>query len=233
MTNLSSTYIVLSDTRMIMRRLIPLLLALLPIAPFAQEKEADCAELCFDQDPYIDPKKRWYFEVKPGYCFFTDSEMNHFFDNGGFTFRAESGCNFYGPFIVWVDGGYFQKEGHALGGTEKIDFKLASITLGLKAIYYFHERAAIYVGAGPRLFLLMMHNHSPFVRGDDNAVGIGGGFDGGFWIFPLPHFPNIFLDLFADYSWKTMKVDADEISSIDSNVNVSSFSAGLGLGLRF
>ena len=215
-----------------MKRVTLLLFALLPLGCFSQESES-CVEFCFDQDPYIDPEKRWYFEFKPGYLFFTDNDMNRFFNNGGFSFRGEVGRRFYGPFIVWVDGGYFWSNGHAIGGVEKVDCHLASITLGLKAIYYFHESAAVYIGAGPRLFLMMIRNYSPFVRGDDNAIGIGGGFNGGFWFSPIPHYPNIFFDLFADYSLKTMKVDPDEISSDDTDVNVSSLTAGLGLGIRF
>ncbi len=199
---------------------------------FTQEEES-CVEFCFDNDPCCDPVKRWYFEVKPGYFYFTDSEMRRFFDHGGFTFRGEVGCNFWGPLIVWADGGYFQKKGQALGGAERIDFKLASITLGLKAIYYFNDYVAVYAGAGPRLLIMLMHNYSPFVRGDDNEVGIGGGFDAGFWFFPIPRWPNIFLDLFADYSLKKLKIEPDEVSSLDSDVDVSSLTAGLGVGVRF
>jgi hypothetical protein len=49
----------------------------------------------------------------------------------------------------------------------------------------------------------------------------------------VPCYPNIFFDLFADYSWKKMKVEADEISSFDSDVDVSGLTGGLGLGVRF
>ena len=214
--------------------LVPLLAALLPTLGFAQAEETEtCFEFVFDDDRYIDPEKRWYFEVKPGYYYFSDKDMRHFFNDGGFAFRAETGCKFWDPLIVWTDIGYFQKEGRALGGTDKIDFKLATITLGLKAIYYFTDSIAVYGGMGPRLFMMMMDNHSPFVRGEDNEIGIGGGFDAGIWFFPITCYPNIFFDLFADYSWKKMKVEEDEISSLDFDVDVSGLSAGLGLGVRF
>jgi len=214
---------------------IPLFVALLPIGCIAQEKteEEACVEFHFDADPYCDPEKRWYFEVKPGYLYFTDGDMRKFFNKGGFTFRAEAGYKLWGPFIVWVDGGYFQKEGQAIGGSEELEIKLASITLGLKMIYYFHERIAVYVGGAPRLFMMMLHNDSPFVRGDDNEIGIGAALDGGLWFFPIPQCPNIFFDLFGDYSWKKMKVDPDEISSDDSDVDLGSLTAGFGVGVRF
>lgn len=191
------------------------------------------SDFCFDHDSYCDPEKKWYFELKPGYFIFTDNDMRNFFSDGGFTMRGEVGCKFWRDLIVWVDGGYFQNSGKALGGTEKVEFKLATITLGLKYMYYYNSCVGFYAGAGPRLFMMMMHNDSPFVRGDDNEIGIGAGFDAGVWFFPVPQWPNLFFDLFGDYSWKNLEVEADEISSFDYDVDVSGFSFGLGIGVRF
>ncbi len=199
-----------------------------------EEPEEECiSEVCVNVDPWCDPGKRWYFEIEPGYYYFTDSEMRRFFHNGGFTIRAETGYRFYRCVTVWIDAGYFRKSGSAIGGEENLEISLATITLGLKGIYYFNSYVAVYGGAGPRLFMMMLHNDSPFVRGDDNEIGIGGGFDAGLWVFPIPVWPNFFFDVFADYSWKKMKVEPDEISSIDNDVDVSGLSAGLGIGIRF
>ncbi len=202
-------------------------------ASASNEEEIDSKDLGFDSAPCCDPEKKWYFEFKPGYFLFTDKDMQKFYDNGGFTFRFEGGCKVWGPMIVWFDAGYFQKSGKAIGGDHDLDIKLATITLGLKGIYYFNSYAAFYAGAGPRLFMMMMKNDSPYVRGEDNEIGIGGGFDAGFWFFPIPQWKNFFLDLFADYSWKKLKVEADEISSYDFDVDVSGLSVGLGLGIKF
>ncbi len=180
-----------------------------------------------------DPEKKWYFTFKPGYYYFTDADMRQFFDDGGFTFRAETGCKVYGPLIVWVDAGYFQKTGRAIGGTEKLELKLATITLGLKAIHYFNDWAAIFAGAGPRLFMMLLNNDSPFVRGDDNEIGIGGGFDLGLWFFPVKTWKNFYIEIFGDYSWKKLKVDEDEISSFDNDIDVSGLTAGGGIGIKF
>jgi hypothetical protein len=178
-------------------------------------------------------KPNWYFEIKPGYYFLTDHSMRQFFDNGGFTLRGEAGYKLWGPLTLWFDGGYFQKNGYALGGTEKSDLLLATLSLGLKTIFYPHDRFAFYLGAAPRLFLMMLDNDSPYVRGTDNEIGLGGGFQGGIWLFPISGWKNFFIDLFADYSWKVMKIDPDEISSEDFDVDVSGVSAGIGLGIRF
>ena len=190
-------------------------------------------EIAFDLDPWKDPEKRWYFDLKPGYYYLADPDMRKFFDDGGFTIRGEFGYKFYKPLMVWVDAGYFQKEGYAIGGNHKLDLKLATITLGLKGIHYFNSYVAVYGGLGPRIFMMMLHNDSPFVRSEDNEVGIGGGFDAGFWVFPIPQCPDFFFDAFADYSWKNMSIAPDEISSADSDVDVSGLSVGLGLGVRF
>jgi hypothetical protein len=213
-----------------MRTIFFFLFSALTFSCFSQERHCN---QCGAEIPEIPCEKKWYFEIKPGYFYFTDADMREFFGNGGFTFRAETGCKIWGPLNVWVDGGYFQKDGRAIGGDEKLEIKLASITLGFKLIHYFHPRIAVYAGAGPRLVMMMMKNHSPFVRGDDNEIGIGGGFDAGVWLFPIPKWKNVFLDLFADYSWKKMKIEPDEISSDDFDVDVGGISAGLGLGVRF
>ncbi len=191
------------------------------------------AEVYFDPDRYFDPEKKWYFSVKPGYYYFSDNDMRKFFNDGGFTFRAEAGCKIWHSLMVWFDGGYFQKSGQALGGTEKLELKLATITLGLKGMYEYNSCFSFYAGAGPRLFMMMMDNDSPHVRGTDNEIGIGAGIDAGIWCFPIPQLPNVFFDLFADYSWKQMSVEPDEISSLDHNVDLSGLTAGIGLGVRF
>lgn len=199
-----------------------------------QEKQQDCEEA---PAPSLSssccPDNSWYLAVKPCYYFLEDKDMKQFFGTGGFAFRAETGCVLRGPLMIWVDGGYYQETGTAIGGTEKLDLKLATMTLGLKWIYYFSSWAGIYAGAGPRLFLMMLHNDSPYVRGDDNEIGIGGGFDAGLWLFPVPQWRNFFFDLYADYSLKNMHVGEDEISSLDSNIDLSGLSVGLGIGFRF
>lgn len=183
--------------------------------------------------PKVKPEKRWYIEVKPGYYYFTDKTMRQFFDNGGWTARAEMGYRFWKPLAVWLDAGYFQKKGHALGGSQDLRLKLATITLGLKGIFYWGNSFAFYGSAGPRLFMMLLHNDSTFVRSEDNQVAIGGGFSAGLWIFPVPWVRDLFLDLFADYSWKNMGIDKDENSSFNFDVNVSGITGGLGLGYRF
>lgn len=202
-------------------------------ACFQEEEPAEKIEHCFDySDPYCDPLKLWYFTLKPGYFYFKDNDMRHFFD-GGFTFRAETGRRFWDHFMVWIDGGYFKKKGSAIGGPERLKIQIATITLGLKGIYYFNSWSAAYAGLGPRLFMMLLHNSSPHVRSDDNEIGIGGGFTAGLWFFPTYRWENLYLDFFADYSMKKLKVEPDEISSIDNDVDVSGLTAGVGIGFRF
>ena len=179
------------------------------------------------------PEPKWYFEVKPGYYYLTNSETRQFYGTGDFTIRGEAGYQLWGPVNLWFDGGYFHADGSAVGGPGTTSLMLATLSFGFKCLWYPHELIALYIGAAPRLFMMMLHNDSPFVRSDDNEFGIGGGFQGGFWISPIPSYKNFFLDIFADYSLMTMEVEPDEISSADYDVNVSGLSFGLGVGVRF
>lgn len=181
----------------------------------------------------IDPEKKWYFELLPGYFRFSDSRMRQFFGSGGFTARGEAGCRFYNPFAVWIDGGYFWQSGKALGGNEELKIQIASLTLGLKLIFDINDTFAFFCGAGPRLFILLLNNDCAFVRGDDQEVAIGGGFDAGFRISPFRGYRPFFFDLLIDYSLRNINVDEDENCSYNFDVDISGITAAIGVGIRF
>lgn len=203
-----------------------LLFLLLCAFGFAQEEY-------YEIDACCEPMKRWYIEVKPGYYYFTDSSMREFFNKGGFTIRGETGYRFWKPFTVWLDAGYFEKKGHALGRDDHTKIMLGTFTIGLKTIFDLADWLSFYAGAGPRLFLLKMHNETPFIRSIDNEINFGGGFQGGFWLYPIPCYRPFFLDLFVDYSWKKMRIHECELSSANFDLDVSGISAGVGLGIKF
>lgn len=176
----------------------------------------------------------WYLDAKPGYYYLTSHRMRQFFETGGFTARLETGYKFSKPVAIWLDAGYFQKSGHALGGGgQDLHLRLASITLGVKGLFYWRDVVGFYAGVGPRLFMMLLHNHTVNVRSEDNQIGIGAGFDAGFWFLPLPWVRNLFIDVFADYSLKTMDIDEDANSSLNFDVDVSGVTMGVGLGYRF
>lgn len=183
--------------------------------------------------PFAPPDRNWYVEVKPGYYYFTTPLMRRFYENGGFTIRGEAGYRFYNPLVLWMDAGYFHKDGWVIDGYESTCLTLGTLTIGLKTLFYFHPRVAVYLGAGPRLFLMEITNESPYVPGKDNEIGVGGGFTAGFWFFPFAKANNLFIDLFADYSAKDMGLEEDEVSSQTYNVDLSGLTAGLGVGFRF
>lgn len=199
----------------------------------AEESEIVELETQTDEEPVCcEPEPKWYLAFQPGYYYFTNHMMREFFNRGQFTGRVELGYKAWRPLHIWLDGGYFQKNGKAIGGDETTRIKLATITLGLKTIFFVNHWLALYLGAGPRVFMLMMHNDSPYVPATDNAIGVGGGFDGGIWILPFRN-KNIFFNLFADYSLKTLKIEEDEMSSTDHDINVSGITGGAGIGFRF
>jgi len=169
---------------------------LLPFCFFAEEvilssdQPQDQLENSSREEVVVVEKKqpeslRWYFSIKPGYFTFSDGYMRNHFHNGGFMIKAEIDYQVLGPLLVWVDGGCMWKEGQAIGGREKADLKLATLTLGLKGRYSFNDTLAIYGALGPRLFMMLLHNDSPFVRSEDNQVGIGGGICGRDHRFPF------------------------------------------------
>ena len=211
------------------------LAALLPLGGFADLEEVSEKESTPTQVPAPTPKEenRWYFEVEPGYFYFTDKDMRDFFGDGTFTIRAETGYKFWKPLTVWIDAGYLQKDGSALGGTEKLHLRIASLSFGLKALFTPHEVVSLYVGAAPRLFMMLLHNECLYVRSEDNQVGIGGGFDAGLWLYPFPQNRNIFFDFFIDYSLKRMKTEEDPDCSFNFDVDISGITAGGGIGIKF
>lgn len=211
-----------------------------PGGPFTTIDQSQASTQIYQEDPIDEeqklqplPEKNWYFEVKPGYYYFTNSTMRQFFDNGGFTIRGEAGYKLWGPLDLWFDGSYFHKDGHTLESTEGSEMMLATLSLGLKLLWIPKDYLAFYAGAAPRIFLMTLHNDSPFVRSDDNEIGLGAGFQGGFWIMPIPQYRDLFFDFFGDYSWKTMVIEPDEVSSDDYDLDISGISFGVGIGVRF
>ncbi len=176
--------------------------------------------------------ERWFLEFKPGYYYLTGACARAIYDHGGFAFRFEADYRIYSDYLlIWFDGGYFTKNGHSLGG-ESISTKmqLGSITLGLKGIYFW-DYCAIYGGAGPRLFILSVENDTPYVK-DQNKTGVGGGFTAGLLIFPWARSLG-FLDLFVDYSLKSVDFSSSGTMIGRDNVDIGGITAGAGLGVRF
>jgi hypothetical protein len=180
--------------------------------------------------PFTLSAAHWYVEAKPGFYYFTDRSVREILGTGTFSIKAEAGCQFYGPLAIWLDGGYFSKEGNAVGGSGKCGLKMGNITMGAKAILFYNPKFAFYAGLGPRIFFIHIHNCSPFVEHHQNSTEIGGAFQAGFWILPIRH---LFIDLFLDYSYIKFTPPKNGVSTFVYQTDLSGLAYGLGIGVRF
>jgi len=160
----------------------------------------------------------WAVTVKNGYFYPQDKTLRCIFDRcgskGGYWFELAARRNVCKKLDFEMSGSYFKREGKALGSNICTEVKIPTIGLGLK---YFFNRIdfccdcdsncckywSFFLGAGLRIFLYRETNCSPYVYECVKETTAGGMVNAGFQ-FKLCK--GLFLDLFADYNIKKLKL---------------------------
>jgi hypothetical protein len=156
-------------------------------------------------------------ELKGGYFSPTDSDFKSIY-GGGVTFGGELSFNLAGVLEVWLSGDYFKKSGSLTYTHETTDLTLIPIGAGMK--YRFGSgMLEPYLGAGVRYYLYKETN--PIGTVNKGGIGFLGkvGAD-------LNFAHNLFLDIFAGYSYCKMK-------PADFDIQVGGIEFGAGVGYAF
>ncbi|NGX60617.1 MAG: hypothetical protein K940chlam9_00083 [Chlamydiae bacterium] len=112
------------------------------------------------------------------------------------------------------------------------DFEIIPVSLGIKYIQPLPWCFEVYGSIAPRYFFLDIHNENEGVKSTDRARGLGGVYSIGALFRPCR---CLFVDLYVDYSHKRFDDDNFESGNniIAHTVELSGFTAGIGLGLAF
>jgi outer membrane protein len=164
-------------------------------------------------------------------CFYPTSHVLHEIFPGVMPgFSVEASGPIWKNFHLWGDVGYITKHGHSLGGHQKTSIHIVPITLGVEYVYRVNDSFKVYAGLGPRYFFVNVINHSDFVHRHDTGNGLGGVFRGGALIYLKEY---LALDLFVDYSLKTMEFSGSSKTIERHDLNLSGINFGIGLGYQF
>ncbi len=185
-------------------------------APEATEKELS------KQHPLI--------EAKVGYFFFTDSDMNKVYDQGGIDVQLSGSYPLYKFLHVYGSVEYLEKSGYSQGMHEKTSLWEIPLSLGLRSVFPIGNYVDYYLSIGPRYFLVYAHNESSYVPKHMQANGCGGFANTGF-LFILPK--NFTIDLFGEYSYKTLHFHNTKTGAHGHTVQVGGLTFGGGIGYSF
>ncbi len=163
-------------------------------------------------------------EGKVGYFIPTDAQFRATYGEDGILGEIETSVCAWDHFYPWASVGMYRNVSHHVG---KSHIYFIPIGAGLKYIYPF-KYVSIYAGAGALPTYLHIDNNSPLLASTQERWGCGGIFKMGFlsnrvW--------NLFIDLFAEYSYLQMPFHGQRVALSDGVL--SNFTIGGGVGYRF
>jgi len=212
-------------------------------ALYAQEKK-DCDKEC----------KGVAFTFKNGFFYPQECRLRKIFDRcgskGGYWPELALSYNFWKRMHVELSGSYFKRTGKILGSSERTEVSLPTLGLGLKYFFCGKEcdcccqgwcgRCSFFLGGGLRTFFYKEKNCSSYFLSCLKKTTVGGMINAG---FRFRVYKGLFLDLFADYNFKTLKPscfcrqkDSEKMSCKPSSfscLKLGGLVAGIGLGYRF
>jgi len=179
-------------------------------------------------------------EFRPSYFCPTSKVFRQIF-HGGVNYQITGTFPVYHGENEWLHGldiwgavDYFSKKGHSTGLHTKTSITIVPLTLGIK--YFFPSVGGdipvnFYAAGGMKYFFVHTRNHSSHVKKTINVNGMGGVVEAGFITLFKEH---LVFDVFASYSFKTLSGPSSHNPAVESTqLNISGFNVGLGIGYEF
>lgn len=215
---------------MVKKYLLALLLLGLPL--YGDQCEP-CEVSCCAEDCCGD----FLVEAKVGYFYFLDDDLRDIFHSGGPKYELSLMYNVWCDLYIYSSIEYFNKHGHATGGTDcsghhpSTRIWFLPLNLGLLWDFCITPCIDFYVKAGPQYTWVNIKNNSDDVDHHNNKSGFGGfaglGFLFDFWDCWV-------IDVYGTYNylkfnhWHTSKENVET-----HNPQLGGLTAGAGIGYRF
>ena len=137
---------------------------------------------------------------------------------------VEATTPFFRHFDAWANFNWLSKHGHSIGLQNPTDVSIANFSFGLKFPFLFYNGVAVYVGLGPSLGGVWLHNRSKICHCDQRIREF---IYGGVLKTGINFFINrsIFFDLFVDYFYVP--------TNFQTRANVGGIQPGIGSGFIF
>ena len=177
-----------------------------------------------------EPCKLIPLEFKAGYYLFADSTMRKVYSSGGYDLQISGAYPICDWLEVYGSVEYFNCKGKSLNEHQSTTFYGIPVSLGLKPIFNIAPGVKYYFAIGPRYFYLHQHNDSEYVDKNLSHNAFGGFVNTGF-NFCID--PNIFIDIFAEYSYAKTRFHSSKLDVYTENIQVGGYVFGAGIGYAF
>lgn len=169
------------------------------------------------------------FEARAGYFYPQSGVMRAVYDDGGLMPGGEFSVRVWEDLLAWVNFSPFWKDGSSEGLESPTSIQIYPLSVGVKYPFELLERFYLYLGVGPSVSWVLIHNDSPYVEGRISKAAWGVVGKSGF-IYECPRL--VYFNLFADYSYRYLSgISRDGVQS--ESANVGGLEAGIGIGVRF
>lgn len=149
------------------------------------------------------------------------STYRHLYGTVNPAFALEAFGKIKGPFMGWTNLEWLPGSGNSIGGHDATHINILNWGFGAKYAYRIKEKYTPYIGIGPNISTVWIHNHSHLHK-RQSKTGIGFVIKSGFyWEFHS----RFYCDFFADYLYQYVQ--------FRKNANVGGFHIGAGLGVKY
>lgn len=166
-------------------------------------------------------------EAKGAFYYPTSSTFRQIYSSEGM-FGLEASFKTWRQLYSWASGSVFMKNGHSIGLGDRTRIVFYPIGAGIKYLFPV-DWMDFYLGGGPLGVYMHIHDHASTVTPKTCRWG-GGGIVKGGAILNISHY--LFFDFFTDYSFLYVPIPKRQ-NMITHNANLSGWSIGAGVGLRF
>lgn len=169
-------------------------------------------------------------ETKASYLFFTSSQTNHVYPNGGFQIQVSGSYPIWKGLHVYGSAGFSEAWGHSQSFHQNTSLWQLSVDLGLKPIFTIASFAQYYLAIGPRYFYAHQHNDSTYVTPVIARSGAGLFTNTGFNFYPRSH---LLINIFGEYAYEPVHFSSKRLYVYGRSTQLSFFSFGAGIGYAF
>jgi len=180
-----------------------------------------CLSLATPEDCYASSCKSNSISLRSAYFYPTGKLERKIYDNPIFDIELEGFHPLSHKWGLYLNASYLEKSGRSDGLNLKTKMRIVPINIGIEYIYDLTDKASFYIGIGPSLNVISLHDSNPIGRRHTNKCCFGASTKSGFYYDLSNHF---FADLFVDYLYIP--------AGFKNTSNVGGLRAGIGIGFR-
>lgn len=151
----------------------------------------------------------------------TSDAFRRIYGTASAAFAIEAVYKLKNPLFGFANIDWLSKDGRSIGLHNFTSLKTLNTSFGLKLAHPFWENCYPYIGLGPNISVVWIHNHSHCAK-EQSKASVGLVAKSGLYIV-LPK--QLFLDVFVDYLYQPY--------NFSKHADIGGFKIGLGFGGRF